>query len=370
MGQCSRCGGWNDGYGLCPECKRNDDLAEEQRSIAYEQVAEQERIQRQVQEEAHLNEIKRKLLDHAIEGLEDRATAAQKVAVLMRSSDFSGNLAWFWGDVSANAFLSDVYFGIALGPLTSTGMSENSAVNHFDSLDYRVRGAVGPWLEKQASDSAWTQKALPFYRAYQQVLHTRQIEQQKENEESARRSAEQQAEYEKQRAKEAAEWRSKERSVGFWSALGALGTTGIFLGGYVFGGSLKLATWLADSNYAAVSVYGLLALVGLFVMFGSARDYTCDWLKNGDVREVKLLVYWSAVLLILFLTWRSWNSTEGPVRLALIAAAFGLPFVPLLRGAIGSFALGIAGGLLSLLASYIAGGILSGIFGWIMTSNR
>jgi len=359
-----------DGYGVCPECRRNDELAEEQRSIAFEQAAEQERIQRQVQEEAHLNEIKRKLLDHAIEAVEDKESAARKVSVLMRSSDFSGNLHWFWPDVSGNEFLTDIYFSDVLDPLISQSLSEDSAIKLFDGLDYRVRGVVGSWLEQQASDSAWSKKALPLYRAYQQVLQRREIEQQKENEESARRSAEQQAEHEKQRAKETAEWHSKERSVGFWSALGALGTTGIFLGGYVFGGSLKLATWLADSNYAAVSVYGLLALVGLFVMFGSARDYTRDWLKNGDVREVKLLVYWSAVLLILFLTWRSWNSTEGPVRLALIAAAFGLPFVPLLRGAIGSFALGIAGGLLSLLASYIAGGILSGIFGWIMTSNR
>jgi hypothetical protein len=369
MGQCNRCNGWMDGYGLCPECRRNDDLAEEQRSIAYEQAAEQERIQRQVQEEAHLNEIKRKLLDHAIEGLEDRETAAQKVAVLMRGSDFSGNLNWFWGDVSANAFLTDVYFGIVLEPLTSRNMSESEAIKVFDGLDYRARGVLGVWLDKRPADSSWQKKALPLYRAYEKVQRNREIEQKKQNEENQRHYEQQQKENETHRAKEAARQQAIDRSVGFRSGLAAVAATALFLSGFVLSGFLKLPLWMNSANYTAVAAFAVLLLLCVFFLFSIARDYCSGWLRNGYVDDdFKRIIYWAAVVLMLFLTWRSWSSLEGPVRFALIAASFGLPFVPLLRGAIGSFAVGVAGGLISLIISYIAGGILSGAYGWVMKS--
>jgi hypothetical protein len=345
-------------------------LAEEQRSIAYEQVAEQERIQRQVQAEAHLNEIKRKLLDHAIEALEDRATAAQKVAVLMRGSDFSGNLSWFWGDVSANAFLSDVYFGIALEPLTSQGISESEAVKLFDGLDYRARGALEAWLDKQPADSSWQKKALPLYRSYERVQQSREIEKRKRDEANQRRYEQQQKEDQANRAKEAARQQAIDRSIRFRSRLAAVMATGIFLSGFVLAGFFKLSLWMNSANYSAVGVFAVLLLLCVFFLFTMAQDYCNSWLKNGYVDdEFKLTVYWASVALVLFLTWLSWGVIEGPVRLVLIAAAFGLPFIPLLRGALASFSLGVAGGLLSLLASYIAGGILSGIYGWIMTSR-
>lgn len=369
MGQCNRCNGWMDGYGICPDCRRNDDLAEEQRSIAYEQAAEQERIQRQVQEEAHLNEIKRKLLDHAIEGLEDRDAAAQKVAVLMRGSDFSGNLNWFWDDVSANAFLTDVYFGIALEPLASKNMSESEAIKLFDSLDYRARGVLAVWLNEQPADSSWQKKALPLYRAYEKVQRNREIEQKKQNEENQRRYEQQQKENEANRSKEAARQQAIDKAIGFRSGLAAIVATGLFIAGFILAGFLKLPLWMNSANYAAVAAFAALFLFCVFSIFSISKSYCNDWLKNGFVEdEFKWIIYWAAVVLMLFLTWRSWGSLEGPARFALLGAAFGLPFVPLLRGAIGSFAIGVAGGLISLIVSYLAGGILSGVYGWVMKS--
>lgn len=369
MGQCSRCGGWNDGYGLCPECKRNDDLAEEQRSIVYEQVAEQERIQRQVQEEAHLNEIKRKLLDHAIEGVEDRDTAAQKVSVLMRGSDFSSNFNWFWADVSANAFLADVYFSVALEPLTNQNISEGEAIKLLDGLDYRARGVVGAWLDKQPADSAWRKQSLPLYRAYEKVQQSREIEQGKQNEENQQRYEQQQKEYEANRAKEAARQQTIEKSIGFRSGLAAVASTGIFFSGFVLAGFFRIPLWLDSSNHTAVAIFAVLLLFCVFFLFSIARDYCSSWLKNGYVDDdFKRIIFWAAVVLMLFLTWLCWGLLEGPARFALLGAAIGLPFVPLLRGAIGSFAVGIAGGLISLVVSYIFGGVLSGAYAWVMKS--
>ena len=35
MNRCNRCNGYCESYGLCPDCRRNDDLAEEQQNTAY-----------------------------------------------------------------------------------------------------------------------------------------------------------------------------------------------------------------------------------------------------------------------------------------------------------------------------------------------
>ena len=35
MGKCYQCGGYMEWSGTCPDCKRNDELVNEQKNIAY-----------------------------------------------------------------------------------------------------------------------------------------------------------------------------------------------------------------------------------------------------------------------------------------------------------------------------------------------
>ena len=61
-----------------------------------------------------------------------------------------------------------------------------------------------------------------------------------------------------------------------------------------------------------------------------------------------------------------WEQNAGLMRLVLIGLTIGLPFTPILKGGIGSFAFGCVGGLMSLLLSGIAAGIISFVYRIIM----
>ena len=74
-----------EGWGWCPECKRNDQLANEQRNIAFDVAEEEERAKARLQQDAHIKDVLRKLLDLAVESLEDADLAEKKVRVIMQS---------------------------------------------------------------------------------------------------------------------------------------------------------------------------------------------------------------------------------------------------------------------------------------------
>jgi len=375
-------------YGTCPECRRNDELAEEQRSIAFAQTAEQERIQRQVQEEAHLNEIKRKLLELALESVDDRDGVEKKASILMRSSDFAANLHWFWTDVSGNEFLSNSYYSTALGPLVSANSTPEGAVSFFDGLDQRVREGLEPWLEKQTSDSVYCNKILPLHQSYQQVVKRREIEQQRRNEENSRNYAAEQARRDETAAREKTAAEAAESSRKSLVAVGAiisalLWLAGVAVVGFIAAGGLNTITEAPLANAkTSLAVFILLALIGSKDVFVISRAYlernslyggrcslpwstlVCDFVNNP-----KAWLYWSAACLLLLITAGAWKDVEGWGRVVMLGSVFALPLVPFVRGSIGSFVLGIAGGLVSLIVASIAGWILSGIFGWIMTSS-
>ena len=359
---------WIHGGYVCPECKRNAQLAQEQ-----------EQSRREVERTSHLNEIKRKLLDLAIEGTEDRDAASQKVAILVRGSDFSENLNWFWPEVAANDLLLDVYFSEVLKPLATGSQNDASAVEFFDGLNYNARELVGQWLAAQPSGGRWDE-AVSKYRDYSRVLGERAAERQRQADEYARRSAQEQGEQQAKQQQESEARQSREKRANFFGLLTAPLSSLIVLAGFVFGGSLKLQTWISQDNRIAVALFGFLGLFLVFAVFGISRNYVSNMFNKStayasypiigiqETSSIRTWLYVAAVALTLFLTWRSWNSLEGTARLLSIAAAFGVPLVPLLRGAVGSFALGIAAGLLSLLVAYIAGGVLTGVLGWVMKS--
>ena len=90
MGKCYQCGGYSE-YGLCPDCKRNDELVNEQRNIAYGVAEEEERAKERLQHDAHIKDVLRKLLDLAVESLENSDLAEKKVKVIMKSAVFANN---------------------------------------------------------------------------------------------------------------------------------------------------------------------------------------------------------------------------------------------------------------------------------------
>jgi hypothetical protein len=432
-GTCNRCGGLTPsvGYTLCPACRRNDQLLDQQRRVAAQDAAEH----RQAQEEAHLNEIKLKLLDLAIAAIEDKESAARKASVLMRSSDFSQNLHFFWRDVSGNEFLFDVYFSDVLKPLVSqnwpvqceseiaayahgfaanqdkslfitqngqtfgphdpeeiadfidTGkfrpdnlcwregwaewrpissfLSENSVIKLLDGLDYRVRDAVGPWLEKQTSDSSWGKKALPLYRFYEQVVERRKIEQQKENEEIARRSAEEQAEFQRQEAQKAAENAAKQASAARSSFLPAVGATLSFMCGFMIAGAARIALWVRSGEYLSFCVFVILMAACIWPVFRFARVYLLERylgaidLPVGEsswrIRHADIYLTIAGGIFLLIQAWPLFGSANIVAQVFAVVLACALPCVPLLRGLLGAIMLGSVVGLVAIPVCWLAG---------------
>ena len=352
---------WNEGY-LCPECKRSEAFARQQAQS-----------QREVERSSHLNEIKRKLLDLAIEGTEDRETASQKVAILVRSSDFSENLNWFWPEVAANDLLLDVYFSEVLKPLAVGSQNDASAVEFFDGLNHNARELVGQWLAKQPYGGRWDEGARK-YRHYDEIIRERGAAQKRQAEENARLSALEQTQRNDQQAKENAKRQAAKKRSNLLGSLAAFPTTLIFLGAFLFAGSLKLSLWIERGAQASVGLFGILGLILTLLFFIIARDYTKTRLmpppQVGSDETLSILgfLYVGGMALILWMTWSVWPQLSGPARIGLIAAAIAVPLAPLVRGVLGSAAFGIVAGLISLLVSYIVGGILAAIFGWVMKS--
>ena len=115
MSKCTKCSGYTESYGLCPACQRDEAAAEEQRNLAFDIAEKHERDQASLQRQALVQEFTKKLLDLALEGLENKGIAAEKVNVLMRSPNFSQNEGDIWGEIEANQFLADCYYRIRLG---------------------------------------------------------------------------------------------------------------------------------------------------------------------------------------------------------------------------------------------------------------
>lgn len=74
MGSCYNCGAWMEYGGTCPSCRR----AQDQDRKDNQRHREQQRILSENAELAHLNEIKRRLLELSIEGVENPDMARKK----------------------------------------------------------------------------------------------------------------------------------------------------------------------------------------------------------------------------------------------------------------------------------------------------
>ena len=167
---------------MCPDCRRNDQLADAQ-----------EQSNARLQHDAHLKNVISKLLDLAIESVEDSNKAEKKVKIIMKSAVFTDNEYNFFPEIKANVFLADCYY--------KTRLSLRPSLDALKQLpDYALR-YIPEW--EQSSDvSVYSEKILTLYELYQAELDAelKAEEKKKEKERKKAETEQKKADIEKKKA--------------------------------------------------------------------------------------------------------------------------------------------------------------------------
>jgi hypothetical protein len=140
----------------------------------------------------------------------------------------------------------------------------------------------------------------------------------------------------------------------------------VFLWGFISTGMSQIDPSLR-SNRLLIGGFIILALVSAILCFKIARSYVGASRKGGRV-SLGYPVFSDSVVLRRWLSWSSaaflvifgmscWGSSGAFVRLLLFASPISLPFIPGVRGALGSFALGCVFGFAAFLLAAIPAGI-------------
>lgn len=154
-------------------------------------------------------------------------------------------------------------------------------------------------------------------------------------------------------------------SFSVWASLA------FFLWGFISTGMSQIDASLG-SNKLLIGGFATLTIVSAFWCFKIARGYVEASRKGGrvplgyavfsDSVVLRRWLFWSSVVFLAIFGMSLWRSSGAFVRLLLFASPISLPFIPGVRGALGSFALGCVFGFASLLAAAIPAGIASFFF--------
>lgn len=393
MATCSNCGGWkDDGYYLCPACKRNQDLIDEQESIAAdqqnqaeeheaemrriaeEQTAEQERIAN----ESHLNEIKRKLMEIAVEGVSEPRTAAKKALVLMGSPDFESNVDWFWPSVSTNSFLKDTY----LTHLLSTVNESTDAACFFDAMDAWVTPAGSVFSEavEWLNDDRKALKNRPIIseklNEYSEVLRQREQEQTEREEEEKKQEASNQATENLKNLKRKAARGTLgliASAIFMFSSLPiAWSIIAFWFSAWKHGGNSKewsviLASAGSSSIGSSVAVWTAISLYGIGMLVGIRRSFKGTDETNEDNKNAHILLALVGSIVLTVLLWGRVTDTRQHV--AMVAACVILPFIPLIRLCLASIGGGMLMAYLLVVPAWVVGWTAGSITGWFSNSH-
>jgi len=337
-------------------------LANDQRNIAFDVAQEEERAKERLQHDAHVKDVLRKLLDLAVESLENPDLAAKKVQVIMQSAIFANNEGDFFSEIRANSFLADCYYTLHLG--------SNPSIVQVSKLSVNARNFLPKWADSHRN-AKYASQAREVYSNFR-------LQKEEQERKDAEESAKQQSIWEKENAKREAESKknrlaaearenAKKRGQKIVAVFGSTFCSMLFLGGFIAGGLIKTPLWNQGKNFTAIGSFYVLLLICVYRAFLSSRDYILDIIrKNYPSDTLKLWLLWTGMILLFIGTCFLWKESTGIGRIILIAATIGLPLIPYMRGIIGSMALGIVAGLVSLPISYIAGGILSFAYVFIM----
>jgi hypothetical protein len=152
---------------------------------------------------------------------------------------------------------------------------------------------------------------------------------------------------------------------------GAFSSTLLQVGGFLYGGWVLYSNWFY-SNWLQLIFFSIACIFASLFTFkvslnyiksersGITYYYNYPFLETSD--SLKRWLVGFAFVTLVFITFMLWKQPPGLmtglVRVFLIVATFGLPFVPIFRGALGAVSIGIIGGIAALLLSSIPSGIL------------
>jgi len=160
MRTCERCGGYSE-RGLCPACVRNDLVADEQRQIASRVAQEENWANEKRDHQSSIKDVSRKLLELALEAVENASIAKKKVKVLIKSASFSKIERELFSEIRENNFLADCYYTTKLGlnpTLDSVKKLHDLALEH-----------IPEWVI-YSEESVYSKKVSSLYQAYQVEL--------------------------------------------------------------------------------------------------------------------------------------------------------------------------------------------------------
>jgi hypothetical protein len=145
----------------------------------------------------------------------------------------------------------------------------------------------------------------------------------------------------------------------------------VFLWGFISTGLSHLDSSLRSKGML-IGGFAILAIVSAILCFKIARSYVGASRTGGrvplgypvfsDSVVLRTCLFWSSMLFLIVFGISQWGSSGNLTRLLLVVGPISLPFIPGVRGALGSFALGCVFGFASLLAAAIPAGIASFFF--------
>ncbi len=318
-------------------------------------------------------------------------TTAKQLEDIMKKPVFTENLGFFWREcLGWNPFLRDFYFQTALSPLASRDFKDCARVFKHLLDSSEVYGPLADYLsdenwlcgvdstrlryfgdERRPSDEdvangisgGSNNAASSLGRSWRKNVLKKLFkfdEQQRAL--SLIKNIDQSAKID----------REYKRFLGFAKIQLALICI-IFISGFLLPGAYRLPSWFDVGDHWSLSVFAVLSALVLWRAFVVCKDYIFggNACLFGDVSLNRWSLYGSSVIFLLLLTLFCWEQLlDRASRITALVAALCVPFIPLIRGAIGSLAIGVACGLASLPTAFFAGRILSSIFDFIMTSGR
>jgi hypothetical protein len=161
--------------GVCPACRRNENHAREERQRNEELAREarenalaaslrEEIANKELQHDAHVKQVLRKLLDLAVESVEDSKLAEKKVKVVMKSAVFANNVNAFFDEIEANNFLADCYYKLHLGvkptiekieslpPIAVTYLENWVSAHQNKNYAIKIKKLYASYLSKKADE--------------------------------------------------------------------------------------------------------------------------------------------------------------------------------------------------------------------------
>ncbi len=371
-------------------------VLEEQREIAHEQLENQREIaheqlenQREIAREEKLNEFKLRLLNFSIQAISEPEKATAAALIMIRSTTFSDNIHWFWGDLIRNNFLIDVYFKEALAPL----LTENEPITYLDDFDHQVLIDADTyldkfdhqvlidaevWLQRFTNESDWGRVVLPKIIHYKKIIRQREdeaekkilVQKAKQAAKLLERQAQQAALHERNRIINIRNDRRK------WiiASIVTLNYSVVYL---IAGWKSYryLLTWLTTGNGLgpgfgplAVGTTVMLFLAVLLATLRKIHTFTASTIRNGV--DPFGAVFWlsaTATTGIVLNYWALANDTR--IQVAMLASVIILPMIPLVRELLTVALISAVTGLISFSIACLGGFSTGHLINWISTDQ-